>query len=173
MKGVSAERAIEQHYARVICIIVISICLTGCWPIPLHDTGDRAVDLTEMQSLIGSNKTAVINKFGPPKHRIAQGHTEYFVYEGHLDTTAIIFMLWVPVGIVPIDEKGLDCIRLKLEDGVLQGYEIETCSMVYHDRLKDCRTLFWSVEDIAQIDPLLGASMAKVKNTFGEPHWVV
>jgi hypothetical protein len=149
------------------------MCLAACWPIPLHDTGDRAVDVTEIQSMIGMTEADVAKKFGEPKHRVGLNHTDYFIYEGHLDAAAIVMLLWVPVGIVPTGEKGkgLDCIRLSFEDGVLKGYDIETRSMIYHERLKDCRTLFWSAEDIELIEPLTGSSMARVKNIIGAPHW--
>jgi hypothetical protein len=174
MKEVNVLKPKQQNCARVICIIVISICLTGCWFIPFYDTRDRAVHLTEVESLIGAKETAVIDKIGPPTHRITQGHFNYLVYEGRIDTIDLIFMVWWPVFIWHSDEAALDCLRLEFKDGVLQRYEIETRTQVYHTgRLRDCRLLFWSAEDIEQIDPLLGTSMAKVKNTFGEPHWVV
>ena len=173
MKEVNVLKSKQQNCARVICVIALSVCLIGCGLIPFHDTSDRAVDLTEVASLIGANEAAVIDKIGPPDHRITQGHADYFVYEGHLDTTLAGFVLWVPFFIGPIDDKGLDCVRLEFKYGVLQGYEIETRSIFNNRWLKDCRTVFWSAEDIEQIDPLLGTSMAKVKNTFGEPHWVV
>jgi hypothetical protein len=173
MKEVNVLKATQQNCARVIYFIALAVSLTGCWVIPFHDTSDRAVDLTEVESLIGANETAVIDRIGPPTYRVTQSHVDYLVYEGHLDATAAVFALWVPVGILPISEKGLDCLRLEFKNSALQSYEIETRSTVYHGRLKDCRTLFWSAEDIEQIDPLLGTSMAKVKNTFGEPHWMV
>jgi len=173
MNEVNVLKPKQQNCARVIFVIALAVCLTGCWVIPFHHTGDRAVDLTEVELLVGANETAVIDKIGPSTYRITQSDVDYLVYEGHLDATAAVFALWVPVGILPISEKGLDCLRLEFKNSALQSYEIETRSTVYHGRLKDCRTLFWSAEDIEQIDPLLGTSMAKVKNTFGEPHWMV
>ena len=140
MKEVNVLRSKQQNCARFICVIALAACLTGCWFIPVYDTRDRAVHLTEVESLIGANEAAVIDKIGPPTHRITQGHFNYLVYEGHLDTIDLIFMLWVPIFIQHSDEQALDCLRLEFQDGVLQRYEIETRTQAHHmGRLRDCR----------------------------------
>jgi hypothetical protein len=154
-------------------LLLLTGFLSGCWVAPFPDTDDRAVGLAEVESLIGANEAVVIDKIGHPTYRITQIHADYFVYEGRLDTTIAIFAFWIPIGIDSVDKDTLDCLRLEFKDGVLQNYGFKKRSMMYHRRLKDCRTLFWPADDIEQINPLLGTSMAKVKNTFGEPHWVV
>jgi hypothetical protein len=174
MEEVNVVKPNQPDCTRVICIIALVVFLTGCWAIPFHDTRDRAVQRKEVESLIGENEAAVIEKIGPSTHRITKGDYKYLVYEGRLDTYDLIFAFWIPVGFQRSHEEALDCLVLEFKNDVLQRYDIETRTQYYHmGRLRDCRLLLWSAEDIEQIAPLLGTSMAKVKNTFGEPHWVV
>ena len=161
-----------MRITQILKLLLLTGFLSGCWVLPFPDTDDRAVDLTEVESLIGANEAVVIDKIGHPTYRITQSHVDYFVYEGRIDTTVAVFAFWIPIGVDSADKKTLDCLRLEFKDGVLQSYKIETRSLIYQPMLKDCRRLFWPADDIEQIKPLLGTSMAKVKNTFGEPRWV-
>lgn len=171
-KGASCLRVLVN--CRLICVFALGELLAGCWALPLSDTSDRGFDITGLESLLGGSEAAAIDEIGQPTYRITHNQADYLVYQGRLDSTGIVFMFWVPIGISALDDGTLDCLRLEFKGGVLQGYDIETRSATYHRWLYgDCRRVYWSAEKTGDIEPLLGATRTEVENIFGAPNWVV
>jgi len=125
--------------------------------LPVPQTSDRAVDHARLDSLIGASKMTVIDEIGEPTYRLTGVEGDFLIYRGYIDSTGVIFMLWVPVGIDVLDKDTLDCLRLEFEDGTLRSYEFRTRSMTYHDEIPrkapDCRRLFWTPEELRTLVP--------------------
>jgi hypothetical protein len=135
----------------LIYVITLAAVLSGCWVLPVPQTGDRSVDANKLDSLIGADEAAVINTIGRPKYRLSGANADYLVYRGHIDSTGVVFMFWVPVGIDVLDKDRLDCLRLEFKDGLLYRYDFKTHSLLYDEvprKLGDCRQLFWKRDEL-------------------------
>ncbi len=137
----------------VLPVIALAVSLTACLVLPVPQTSDRAVDNTKLDALIGASKTTVIDEIGTPTHQLSGVKSDYLVYRGYLDSTGVIFMLWIPVGIDTLEQDTLNCLRLEFKEGVLQRYDFRTRSMTYYDprRLPDCRRVFWTPEELGTL----------------------
>ena len=151
------KRALVQKLSGVVCFIALVALQAGCLMLPVPQTSDRVVDNAKLDSLIGASKVTMIDEIGEPTYRLTGVEADFLIYRGYIDSTGVIFMLWIPVGVDVLDKDTLDCLKLEFKDGTLRSYEFRTRSMTYHDeiprKMPDCRRLFWTAEELRTLVP--------------------
>jgi hypothetical protein len=111
----------------ILCAV---IHLAGCWfvPVPLDTPAEFTQSKEKLNSLVGSNGTAVIKTLGQPEWIIPSDSlkTQYVYQWWSKDYHWMWVGYWPSPLVTSGDSYQPHCILLDFEDDILKGYKIET-----------------------------------------------
>ena len=156
--GCSGRRWANNFLAGLLIFLA-----AGCISVPIPTDSPFDFTPTESESIVGSEKKFIREKFGEPRHELKENNNEnsYFIYRGFGEYWAIIFLLYIPLTVMPTDEDMLHCALLEFDQNdLLRRYDIKTRSEIYWPNLYeiDCRSLFWSETELAALKDVTSSS---------------
>ena len=139
----------------VLKVALALLLLTGCWGVPVGSDAEP-VDIGSLKSTMGSSKTIVRERLGPPAYEIEGEQNSYFLYEDSGRINTVLLFLYIPFWAGKSKNTDLQCVLLEFDQSdKLVSYETksETWSQLYklESAALDCRTLF------SQFDKLINA----------------
>ena len=118
--------------------------LSGCY-IVLTDYSNRIPDET-LQPLLQKDEAAIITRIGEPAFTIDDGSKTHLIYRRILPNRGY------PEGtFAPGYATDTDCLNVELREGVFYQYNRKSRATGAVNHLGDCRSLFWSREQLERM----------------------
>jgi hypothetical protein len=115
-----------------LCIytLFISLYLSGCYPLPVHNDAPDFSIQPALDALIGSRKEVVLNNLGKPQQVLTSQTSSYFIYTGGGTDYHLWLVGWLPLYLDKIGKQY--CVLLEFSDAeILEQYNVYYASDFY------------------------------------------